>query len=430
MLKPEEVMTIEVLSRRGAPIKAIVTATGMSRNTVRKYVRAEGAEVVRKPYKRRMTKLDEHEAWLREWAPKVKYNAWRLHLDLVREKGYKGCYDTVKTFVRRLRPAGERKAFTRVETPPGLQAQADFGEAWVEIGGKLVKRYVFLFTLSFSRRMAGVWMSSQDLLHTLWAHRVVLEKIGGLVEIVRYDNMSTAVKEGAGPTAVLNETFARYIRAWGIAAEFCHAASPHEKGKVESGVGYVKGSFVPGRKFSSDEDLQAQFDAWVATVADVRIHGTTGRRPVDMFEEEKPRLKPLPAVRPEPLEPFEARVYKDCLFSFEGNRYSVPHPFANRTVRIEATLTHVRAYADGRPIAAHARSQRGARAMVIAEEHYEGIFKARGLALAKSAGELPAAPEPAPMEVPALALGRDHVLQHVQQRSLSEYEKLAEVACE
>lgn len=420
-------MTIEVLCRRGASIKAITETTGMSRNTVRKYLRAEGAQIPRKPYKRRKTKLDEHEAWLREWAPKVKYNAWRLHLDLVRDHRYKGCYDTVKAFVRRLRPAGDRKAFKRVETPPGLQAQADFGEVWVPVGGKIVKRYFFLLTLSFSRRMVGVWMRSQDLLHTLWAHRVAFEKVGGLVEIVRYDNMTTAVKAGAGPTAVLNDTFARYIRAWGIAAEFCHAESPHEKGKVESGVGYVKGSFVPGRTFASDEDLQAQFDEWVRTIADVRTHGTTGRKPIDMFEEEKPKLKPLPVVLPEPLEPSEAQVHKDCLFSFERNRYSVPHVFANRPVRIEATLTHVRAYADGRLIATHARAARGGRAMVIAQEHYEGIFKARGLALAKSADAAPAAREE---DLPPLVLGRDHVLQPVEKRSLSEYEKLAEVACE
>lgn len=427
MLKQEEVMSIEVLVRRGASIKAIAATTGLARNTVRKYARAGGQEVPRKPYKKRPTKLDDFRDWMLERAPKYEYNAWRLHLEMV-PQGYAGCYEQVKRFVRKLRPPRGRQAFTRVETPPGLQAQADFGECWLPIGGKVVKRYVFVFTLSFSRRMFAVWLRSQDLLSLLWAHRVVFEKLGGLVRIVRYDNMTTAVAEGAGPTARLNETFARYIRAWGIAAEFCHAASPHEKGKVENGVGYEKHSFVPGREFASDEDLQAQSDLWIATVADVRIHGTTGERPVDRFLREKDLLLPLPVVLPEPLEPAEARVYKDCLFSFEGNRYSVPHLFANRPVRIEATRTHVRAYADGRLIATHARAARGARAMTIDQDHYDGIFKARGLKLAKSAGEHPEPQEI--LAIPEVALGRDHVLQPVQKRSLAEYEQLAEVAHE
>jgi hypothetical protein len=207
------------------------------------------------------------------------------------------------------------------------------------------------------------------------AHLAIFKRWGGIPRRLRYDNMKTVVQSGQGPRAVWNPGFLGFARACGFKPEACHARSPFEKGKSESSIDYVRHNFFPGRQAGSLDSLQAQFDQWNREIARRRIHGTTYERPLDRFLKEQPLLLPLPRVLPEPVELAQGQVYKDCHFSFQGNRYSVPHRWAGSTVQVHAGADHLMVYAGGRPIARHQRLPKGAHRQVTDPQHYHGLFE-------------------------------------------------------
>ncbi len=113
---------------------------------------------------------------------------------------------------------------------------------------------------------------------------------------------------------------------------------------MESGINYVK-RFLRGKVFESLEHLNNAPQAWISTVADQRIHGTTHRRPAELFEEERGllmdhRQKPYYIIQ----ERVVRQVTKDCLVTFETNRYSVPYLYAGRKVEVESELDQIRIY--------------------------------------------------------------------------------------
>ena len=105
------------------------------------------------------------------------------------------------------------------------------------------------------------------------------------------DNLKSAVlKRLVGAAPVFNPKYLDFSRHWGFEITPCNVASGWEKGRVENGVGYVKKNFLAGCEFIDFSAVQPAAQLWVDTVADVRVHGATNRRPVDMFEQERARL--------------------------------------------------------------------------------------------------------------------------------------------
>lgn len=368
----EEVSCMRILRQQGVALRQMARELRISRNTVRRYVRCPDGPV----RQARLSALDGFKPWIEEHAERYEYNATRLFQEL-QPLGYARGYEAVKRFVRALRPKRGRQAFLRIETPPGQQAQVDWGEfRKVRLGPVVVDLHFFCMTLSWSRDIAGLWLLREDLLTLERAHLMVFRRWGGIPRRLRYDNMKTVVQSGQGIKAVWNPGFLGFARSCGFKPEACHVRSPFEKGKVESSIDYVRHNFFPGRQARSLEALQNQFDDWNKTIARRRIHGTTYERPLDRFLKEQPLLQGLPAVLPEPVELAQAEVYKDCHFSFQGNRYSVPHRWAGTTVQVHADEHHVTAFAQGRQVATHDRAAKGAHRQVTHPKHYQGLFDA------------------------------------------------------
>lgn len=98
---------------------------------------------------------------------------------------------------------------------------------------------------------------------------------------------------------------------------------------------YVKGNFLTGREFEGMDDLNAQAIRWLETVANVRVHATTGHRPVDLLASEKPKLTPIETVRPYALvERQTRRVMAESMVSFGTSRYSVPPRYVGQSVSV------------------------------------------------------------------------------------------------
>ncbi|HEX7074402.1 MAG TPA: IS21 family transposase [Hyphomicrobiaceae bacterium] len=360
-LHGEEKLKVSEISRR----------LDIDRKTVRKALKGEW-----KPYERGARSdglLAEHDGFLRERAAEVNYSAQILYQELVGERGFKGSYQTVKRFVRPLREAAtvDRVCVTRFETGPGQQSQIDWGQARAYLKSQLVGLHFFVLTLGFSRRGYYRVCANEQLGLFLESHEAAFEHFGGLTREHLYDRPRT-VCEPVGGKWRWNETFRAFAGHWGFEPRLCAPYRAQTKGKVESGVKYLKRNFLPGRRFVDIFDVQAQLDEWNATIADERIHGTTHVRPIERFVEECGALMPIAGHGSFGESRRLARIVADdYLVSFQTNRYSVPFRLIGKAVEVLAVGEAIRIEHAGRVVAEHARLA-GKHQMSILPEHGPG----------------------------------------------------------
>ena len=317
-------------------VAAIARQLELDRKTVRRCVR----ELAWQPYRRtprQETVLAEHADWLRARAPRVRYSAQILYQELCAQRGYRGSYETVKLFVRPLREAADLSAQTqlRFETGPGEQSQVDWGQMRTHFRQQPVELHAFVLTLGFSRRGYYSVYANEQLGAFLDAHERAFEYFGGLTREHLYDRPRTVCRPRPGGGVEWNSTFRAFAHYWSFEPRLCRAYRAQTKGKVESGVKYLKHNFLPGRSFIDQNDFDAQLAEWMATVADVRMHGTVHERPVDRFLRERAEL--IPATGRAPFRaavPVARIVAEDYLVSFESNRYSVPATLIGKTVEV------------------------------------------------------------------------------------------------
>jgi hypothetical protein len=134
----------------------------------------------------------------------------------------------------------------------------------------------------------------------LACHENAFAAFGGVPSRLVVDNLKSAVlKRLVGAAPVFNPKYLDFSRHWGFQITPCNVASGWEKGRVENGVGFVKKNFLAGCEFIDFSAVQPAAQLWVDTVADVRMHGATQRRPVEMFERARPPQTSQPRrVRP------------------------------------------------------------------------------------------------------------------------------------
>ncbi|MBZ0168379.1 MAG: IS21 family transposase [Kofleriaceae bacterium] len=316
---------------------AIARGLDVDVKTVRRCVR-QAAWV---PYQRAPqpeTLVTAHAEFMRRRAPEVGHSARILFQELVHHHGYHGSYETVKRFVRPLREAQSlaERAAVRFETPPGLQSQIDWGQALIPFRAGRAVRHIFVLTLGFSRRAFYLACRDEQLHTFLEAHEQAFDYFGGHTREHLYDRPRTVCRPTEEGGVIWNATFKSFAQYWGFEPRLCRAYRARTKGKVESGVKYVKGNFLPGREFVDDLHLGEELLAWQTTIADQRIHGTTHERPIDRFSREQATLIVTaghPAFRLEATYP--RVVADDFLVSLDSNRYSVPFRLLGRTVEVQ-----------------------------------------------------------------------------------------------
>ena len=319
--------------RSGRKKKEIARLLGVDIKTVRKITKGESWEPYVRTTKREGV-LDPWKEWVTKRSPEVGYNVRVLFRELG-EQGYRGSYDTVKHFVKPLRtPSSSRDMTVRFETRPGEQAQVDWGSSQVWLGEERVRVRFFVMTLGYSRRMFVKAYPNERLGALLLAHEEAFGFFGGVTEEILYDNPKTMVIKRESGTVVLHGVFEDFARHWGYQPRFCRPYRPQTKGKVENGIKYVKRNFLAGRRFRDRTHLNEELARWNQEVADLRIHGTTGARPIDRFREE--RLVPCPTVPPYLSGlPGTRTVSRDGWVHWKGHRYSVPLSWGPITVRAQ-----------------------------------------------------------------------------------------------
>lgn len=327
----------------------------IDRKTVRRCIRRKEWQ----PYKRAAkeeTLLSAHADFLRERAAQVRYSAQILYQELRRSRGYTGSYETVKRFVaplRELQLAAEATQ-TRFETPPGQQSQIDWGQAQVPFRSGRRSVHFFVLTLGYSRR-GFYWPSADErMAQFLDAHERAFEHFGGHTREHLYDRTRCVCYPNDEGRIVWNPTFKSFSEYWGFEPRRCRPYRAQTKGKVESGVKYVKHNFLPGREFVDIVDLTEQLTDWNATIADIRVHGTTHERPIDRFPAEQSHLLPTVGQRSFAHEGRRSRIVaSDYLVSFQTNRYSVPFQLIGQTVELQASDGQLTIFHRGSPVAVH-----------------------------------------------------------------------------
>ena len=332
--------------------KQIADKLGLDPDTVSAWLARERYGFSKKRA-RRKSKLDPYKKQILTWLDEHRFSAAQIHQKL-REAGFEGGITIVKDYVARVRPK-ERPAFMKLHFDPGDCAQVDWGycglvpvRASGASGGIIWRKlHVFVMVLCYSRLMFLRFSLSQGMEHFLESHVRAFEFFGGVPRRVMIDNLKTGVIEHkSGHEAVFNQRYLELAGHYGFSPVACNVRAPHEKGRVENGVGYVKKNFLSGRQIEDFTHLEVAADHWRDTVANVRTHGATKRVPKQLFEEEeKARLLPL---HPHPYDCgvcHQARVTKDGRVVFETNTYSVPPGYSRQLLRLRVYPEQIVIYA-------------------------------------------------------------------------------------
>lgn len=376
MQTPDDVAVMLRLYELGWGAKSIARELGISKNTVKSYLRQGGWTAYRTPS--RSKALDGLDEWLEQTFSQHRGNADVVRQELVRVHGIEVSLRTVERRVQPFRQqlAAAAKATVRFETPPGRQLQIDFGSTRVPIGDEEVRVYLFVATLGYSRRPFIAAFSHERQSAWLGGMEGAFSHFGGVPEQVLLDNPKPLVTYHNPKTreVTFNERFLAFSRYWGFTPRACAPYRARTKGKDESGVKYVKRNAIAGRRFASWEQFLAHLVQWTREVADTRIHGTTGEPPINRFErEEAGALRPLNGRPPfQQIREIRRRVGTDACIEVDTNAYSVPWRLIGRQVTVQITDEELVVFDASQEVARHPRCA-GRRQRVIERSHLIGI---------------------------------------------------------
>jgi len=332
-LKPDKKSTIKVLLKRGVSQHEIGRKTKIDRKTIRKYAKElkeadhagsdlksptpeevatgiscqEGENPPTRPTAHEQNNQDrqmfpshcrsaceEHREWI-EKQVELGRNAVAIYQDLVEHFGFTHRYNSVKRFVRGLKKK-DPEQYDRLEYLPGEEAQVDYGQGAQTLhpSGKYRRPRLFVMTLKYSRRAFRkvVWKSSQR----VWAklHEESFRYFGGCPQYVVLDNLKEGVIKPDIYEPQLNPVYAAMLEHYGVVADPARVGDPNRKGTVENAIQHTQNTALKGRKFESTEEQNEFLMNWERRWASQRIHGRMKRQVEEMFQEERPYLKPLP----------------------------------------------------------------------------------------------------------------------------------------
>ena len=304
----------------------------------------------------RKSKLDPFKNHIIQMLEKHPYTARQIY-QRIKEDGFEGRITIVEDYVRKIRPP-KIKAYLKLAFAPGECAQVDWGSYGnVRVGSTSRRLSFFVMVLCHCRMMYVEFTVSQTMEHFLGCHRNAFQFFGSVPQKIMVDNLKSAVlKRTIGKAPVFNPRYMDFADHYGFDIVPCNVGKGNEKGVVENAVGYVKKNLLNGLDISDFKMMQPLAQNWLDTIANVRNHGETGKRPVDMFAEEKQSLQPLP------VEPYDIGVVKQARTSrqfrvtIDTNRYSVPAQLAGVGLTVKLYPDRLCFYHGNKLAARHVRS--------------------------------------------------------------------------
>src|SRR5271157_356332 len=256
---------------------------------------------------------------------------WRL---LKETHGITVGYSTVKRYLRSAFSFGRTKTTVRMETPPGEEAQVDFGYAGLMYDPATERKrrtWAFIMTLSASRHKFVRFVFGQDIAMWLDCHERAFQWFMGVPQRIILDNLKSGVLKADIYDPTVNRAYADMERFFGFVADPAKVRMAQHKGKVERAVPTVRKHLLAGRIFKDINEANERALHWCRDEIGMELHGTTKKKPYLAFlAEEKALLAPLPSL------PFERPLWKQCTVHpdhhivFDKSYYSLPTRFIGR----------------------------------------------------------------------------------------------------
>jgi transposase len=386
-----DIAEILVHWQAGRSLRQIAHSLGMDRNTVRKYV----VLAISLGYQRGSPRLSQQE-WstvLQQQAPRVVdpnsrslvfVEIARFHAEIAsglahnhastlwqRLRQEHGLQASRRSFYRYLEVyfpehSQQTQPTVRRDDPPaGQEAQVDFGYLglWPDhVSGKKRKLWAFCMVLSYSRHMFICVVPRIDQQTWIQAHVAAFTFFGGTPAALLIDNLKPGVLRADLYDPQLNRGYAELAAYYGVLVDPCRANHPKDKPRVERLMPYLRDSFFAGRLFSSLEEMNQAGEQWCLSVAGERLHGSTGQRPLDLFQRlEAPALRPLPAQPFEAVTWTQAKVARDCHVQVARALYSVPYRYVGKTLAVRISAYTVEFFLDQTLVKTHLRVPNGRR---------------------------------------------------------------------
>lgn len=344
--------TVKTLLSNGISRRKIAEQLGIHRRVIKRIERGLASGSSRDCYLREK-KLAGYEQQVKDFLSSD-LTAELIHQKLVKEHSLSVSYATVSRFVRQLK--ADPESFVPMHCAAGEEAQVDFGYLGLfERGdGTKAKVWVFCMVLSHSRLGYFEAVTDQSVETFIRCHIRAFEAFCGAPKMVRLDNLKAGVTVPDFYEPIIQEQYASFLAHYGSAAVPCRVRTPEHKGKVESGVKYVKNNFLRGLGHRDFARLPADLYTWTDTVANRRTHGTTKRVPFEAWQQtERDALLPLPALRYEFYHVQERKVTRFGHVIFQNNYYSVPYQLVGQTLRLYSNGSLLRISCDGQEVALH-----------------------------------------------------------------------------
>jgi len=351
----------------------IAKKLGLDPKTVKTWMKKERYE---KPQRaKRSSKLDPYKERINALVERFDYTARQI-FQMIRQEGYSGGYTIVTDYLRRVRPK-QNKPYLDLVFAPGECAQVDFGQ-WgtIQAGQTRRKLSFFVMTLAYSRMIYVEFILKETMEFWLDCHRKAFEFFGGVPEKIMVDRCKVAIiRDVPYSDPIPNPRYKDFSDYYGFKIKACAKAAGNEKGRVENGVKFVKMNLLRGLEISSLDGLNELAVEWRDQIANVRTHGQTKKRPIDMFALESKALKPLPPT------PYDCsvvisgkRASNQCMVSFDSNKYSVPHAYASSNgIYLKVSPDKVCIYYRDSLIASHRRCfDRNQK--IIDEDHVKQLY--------------------------------------------------------
>lgn len=353
--------------REHLSINEIRRRTSLSRNTIKKCLKAPSDSAVKYHRAKKPGKLTPFESRLLlapeadARRPRKDRRTARMLFQEIRKDGYVGGYTIVCDFVRYWRNQGgqSKTAYVPLKFTLGEAFQFDWSEEWLVIGGIYRKVLAAHTKLCASRAfmLSGYPSQSHEMLFD--AHTRAFSAFGGVPKRGIYDNMKTAVdKVSKGNGRVVNTRFFAMTAHYLFDPDFCNVASGWERGVVEKNVQDMRRRIWNEAKqqpFGSFEDLNNWLEARCRALwSEIQHPDYVGITLADALEQEQLYLMPMPAPFDGYIEVL-ARVSSTCLVTLQRNRYSVPCRLASQMVAVHQYADHIEIVNDNAVTARHVR---------------------------------------------------------------------------
>lgn len=360
--------TILTLFKQGYSQRAISRITKRNRRTVNKVINKYQTENIESPCPvKRVSKLDRYHNQIINYLEKD-LSKVRIYEELTKNNNLNISYSSLSRYIAKITIS--KNICVRFHSDPGEEAQVDFGYSGIKPDpeGKMRKSWVFNMRLSYSRFDYYETVFNQKVETFINCHKNAFRKFGGVPQTVKIDNLKSAILQAGFYESIYQNLYKRFADHYGFYPLPCRVRKPQEKGKVESGIKYVKNNFFAGRKFKSYQDLNYQQSNWVDK-ANNRIHGTTKEKPAILFLQEKEYLGKLPIQDFKTGLIFIRKVNKDCHITLDNNYYSVPYEYVTKEVEAEIIDSLVKISFNNNQIALHIQAK-GKGNFVTQTSHY------------------------------------------------------------